>query len=66
MGRFVVACLYRNVEDGMVWAFTSVHGLNKDQFRWQLWEELAGLISLWEVSWCIEGILMSLFILMRG
>jgi hypothetical protein len=55
MGRFVVACLFRNVEDGLVWAFAGVYGLNRDQLCWRLWEELAGLISVWEVPWCIGG-----------
>jgi exonuclease III len=55
LGRFVVACLFRNVEDDMVWAFAGVYGPNRDQSRWRLWEELAGLLSLWEVPWCIGG-----------
>jgi hypothetical protein len=55
MGIFVVAYLFRNVEDGLMWAFAGVYGPNRDQYRWQLWEELARLISLWEVSWCIGG-----------
>ena len=55
MGRFVVACLFRNVGDGMLRAFAGVYGPNRDQYRWRLWEELAGLLSLWEVLWCIEG-----------
>jgi endonuclease/exonuclease/phosphatase family metal-dependent hydrolase len=55
LGRFVVACKFRNVEDGLVWAFTGVYGPNRDHvLRW-LWEELAGLLSLWEVPWCIGG-----------
>jgi hypothetical protein len=55
MGRFVGACLFKNVEDGAEWAFAGVYGPNRDQLRWRLWEELAGLISLWEVPWCIGG-----------
>ena len=55
MGRFVVTCLFRNVEDGLTWAFAGVYGPNRDQYRWRLWEELMGLISLWEVPWCIGG-----------
>ena len=30
MGRFVVACLFKNVEDGMMWAFAGVYGPNRD------------------------------------
>jgi hypothetical protein len=55
LGRFVVACHLRNVEDGLVWAFAGVYGLNRDHFRRWLWEELAGLMSLWEVPCCIGG-----------
>jgi hypothetical protein len=55
LGRFVGACLFRNVEDGVEWAFAGVYGQNRDQLRWRLWEELAGLISLWEVLWCTGG-----------
>jgi hypothetical protein len=55
MGRFVVACTFRNVEDGFEWAFAGVYGPNRDHIRWRLWEELAGLISIWEVPWCIGG-----------
>jgi hypothetical protein len=53
LGRFMVACNFRNVDNGLVWAFVRVYGPNRDHFLWRLWEELAGLISLWEVPWCI-------------
>ena len=33
MGRFVVACLFRNVEDGLVWAFAGVYDPNRYQCR---------------------------------
>jgi hypothetical protein len=55
LGRFVVACHFRNVEDGLVWVFVGVYGPNRDHFRRWLWEDLAGLMSLWEVPWCIGG-----------
>jgi hypothetical protein len=55
MGNFVVACKFKNVDDGLVWAFAGVYGPNRDNLRWRLWEELAGLISIWEVPWCIGG-----------
>ena len=53
--RFVVAYSFRNVDDGLVWAFARVYGRNRDHLRWWLWEELARLISLWDVPWCIGG-----------
>jgi hypothetical protein len=43
MGRYVAACLFRNVDDGLMWAFAGVYGPNRDHVRWRLWEELAGL-----------------------
>jgi hypothetical protein len=55
LGSFVVACSFRNVDDGLVWAFVGVYGPNRDNFRWHLWEELAGLMSLWDMPWCIGG-----------
>jgi hypothetical protein len=32
-----------------------VYGSNRDHVRRRLWEELAGLMSLWEAPWCIGG-----------
>jgi endonuclease/exonuclease/phosphatase family metal-dependent hydrolase len=39
----------------MEWAFPGVYGPNRDSYRRHLWEELAGLMCLWEVPWCIGG-----------
>jgi exonuclease III len=55
MGRYVVACSFRNVEDGLVWAIAGVYGPNCNNFRRFLREELAGLMSLWDMPWCIGG-----------
>jgi hypothetical protein len=46
LGSYMAACCFRNVEDGMVWAFARVYGPNRDNLRRRLWEELAGLMSL--------------------
>jgi endonuclease/exonuclease/phosphatase family metal-dependent hydrolase len=54
-GSFVAACSFRNVDDGMEWAFAGVYGPNMDAHRRQLWEELAGLMCIWELPWCIGG-----------
>ena len=54
-GNFVAACCFRNVDDGMEWAFAGVYGPNRDALRRQLWEELVGLMCLWEMPWCIGG-----------
>jgi hypothetical protein len=55
LGKFVVACNFRNMDDGLEWGFAEVYGPNRDHIHWRLWEELAGLINIWKVPWCIEG-----------
>jgi hypothetical protein len=54
-GSYVVACSFRNVDDGMEWAFAGVYGPNRDAARRMMWEELAGLLCLWELPCCIGG-----------
>jgi hypothetical protein len=54
-GNFMAACSFRNVDDGMEWAFAGVYGPNRDALRRQLWEELTGLMCIWELPWCIGG-----------
>jgi hypothetical protein len=46
VGNFVAASLFWNVEDSLEWAFVGVYGPNRDMHRRQLWEELAGVMSL--------------------
>jgi hypothetical protein len=55
LGNFVVACSFRNVDDGLMWAFAGVYDPNRDNHRRPLWEELAGLMCLWDMPWCIGG-----------
>ncbi|XP_035544586.1 uncharacterized protein LOC118347981 [Juglans regia] len=55
VGEFSVGCLFRNIDDGFLWAFAGVYGPNLDSERRMLWDELAGLCSWWEVPWCIGG-----------
>ena len=55
LGNFVAACSFRNVEDNMEWAFAGVYGPNSNSDRRHLWEELAGLMCLWEIPWCLGG-----------
>jgi hypothetical protein len=55
VGEFVAACSFKNVEDDFVWAFTRVYGPNFDYIRRLIGEELTGLISWWDVPWCING-----------
>ena len=46
---------FRNISNQFEWIFTGVYGPNTDRDRIVLWEELAGLISWWDASWCIGG-----------
>jgi hypothetical protein len=54
-GEFVVACSFRNVDNDFVWAFAGVYVPILDNVRSFLYEELAGLISWLDFSWCIGG-----------
>ena len=49
LGFYVAACCFRNVEDGLVWAFVGVYGPNREFEK----EELARLMSLWDMPCCI-------------
>lgn len=55
IGRYMVACSFKCVSDGFLWAFASVYGPNLDVDRRLLWDELAGVHSWWELPWCIGG-----------
>jgi hypothetical protein len=52
---FQFACLFCNIEDSFSWAFTIVYAPNSDCDRKFLWEDLARLISWWNMLWCIGG-----------
>lgn len=53
IGRYTVACHFKNVMDGFKWGFAGVYGPNEDGTRKELWDELAGLGSWWNLPWCI-------------
>ena len=55
IGHFSVTCMFKNVEDGFLWAFTGVYGPVKRNKREMFWEELGALKGLWEGPWCIGG-----------
>ncbi|XP_042950267.1 uncharacterized protein LOC122282377 [Carya illinoinensis] len=55
VGMFTVACSFRSVIDGYMWAFAGVYGPNIDRDHRLLWDELAGLHSWWDLPWCIDG-----------
>jgi hypothetical protein len=57
VGNFLVACSFRSAIDNFVWSFRlcGVYGLNDDGVRKYHWDELVGLMSWWELMWCIGG-----------
>ncbi|GLT55575.1 hypothetical protein SLA2020_286860 [Shorea laevis] len=55
VGRFVVACAFRSVTENFEWAFAGIYGPNDDVERRGLWDELAGLMALWDLPWCMGG-----------
>jgi len=55
VGEFYVACSFRNVEDQFAWAFVGFYGPNSNRYRRFLWDKLAGLLSWWNLPWCIGG-----------
>ena len=55
VGSFSVSCKFKSVEDQFIWAFIGVCGPNSVGGRRLLWEELFGLISWWNVPWCVGG-----------
>ena len=44
---FSITCLFKNVEDGFMWAFTGVYGLVERRSQEIFWEELGSLKGLW-------------------
>ena len=55
VGHFSVSCKFKNVGDQFEWAFTGVYGPNLNSRHRLMWEELTGLISWWDLPWCLGG-----------
>lgn len=53
IGHFIVACSFKNIEDGWKWAFAGVYGPNLERDRHLLLEKLVGLYYFWELPWCM-------------
>jgi len=51
VGGFSMAVSFKNVDDPFAWAFAGVYGPNADGDRSYLWDELAGLLSWWDLPW---------------
>ncbi|KAG6624838.1 hypothetical protein CIPAW_16G055100 [Carya illinoinensis] len=55
IGLFMVACYFRSVKDDYLWAFAGVYGPSSNNDKRLLWDELAGVHSWWDLTWCIGG-----------
>ena len=55
VGHFSVSYQFKNVGDQFEWAFIGVYGPNSNKKRKKMWEKLIGLISWWDLSWCLGG-----------
>ena len=53
VGQFSILCRLKNVSDHFEWAFIGIYGPNLNRKRQFVWEELAGLISWWNLPWCL-------------
>ena len=55
VGNFSISCRLRNVEDRLVWMFTSVYGpFSREEREW-MWEELGAIRGIWDDPWCLRG-----------
>ena len=43
------------MEDSFIWACSGVYGLNNNNLRGDLWDELFAIQHYWNVSWCCFG-----------
>jgi hypothetical protein len=50
---FIIACSFQSVSENFEWAFVGLYGPNNNNDRKLLWDELVGIMSWWEVPWCI-------------
>ncbi|XP_042939460.1 uncharacterized protein LOC122274488 [Carya illinoinensis] len=55
VGEYTASTSFKNVEDSYRWSFVCVYGPNSNIVRRGMWDELAGLCSLWSLPWCIGG-----------
>ena len=55
VGQFCVLVQWQGLGDGFIWACSGVYGLNDNNLRGQMWDELTRIQQLWEVPWCYIG-----------
>lgn len=51
---FVMACLFKNLEDDFCCTFIRVYGLNIDFEKTLSWEELTSLLAWWQLPSCLR------------
>jgi hypothetical protein len=66
VGEFALIVSFRNVEDLSSWAFAGVYNPNSVRDRRILCGELAGLLSWWNLPWCVGVILILPFSSVKG
>lgn len=57
IGEYTMVCSFRSLEDKFLWTFAGVYGLNLDSDRSCLWDEVACILSCWELPWCVGSTL---------
>jgi exonuclease III len=55
IGCFSISCRFREVASGFEWVFSGVYGPNRAVERRLMWDELAGIDTMWAVPWCVGG-----------
>ena len=55
IGSFSITCLFKNVENRFMWAFTRVYGPVERSKQEIFWEGLGFLKCLWGGPWCLGG-----------
>jgi exonuclease III len=55
IGCFSISCRFREVASGLEWVFSGVYGPNRAVERRLMWDELAGIATVWAVPWCVGG-----------
>jgi hypothetical protein len=55
VGRYVVTCAFQSVTENFDCAFAGAYEPNDDVERRDFWDELASLMNVWEMPWCVGG-----------
>ena len=55
IGCSSISCRFREVASGLEWVFSGAYGPNRAVERRLMWEELAGIATVWAAPWCVGG-----------